>query len=111
MLFTCLVRITFVSLTLHSLNMSTCLLSLYHSRTSITLSLSYLLSHSNSSRFVAQRGMGDVEYLAAFTQIVLPIAYEYNPELVIVSAGFDACVGDPLGGMILLTRKQADIAL
>nr|XP_026498088.1 histone deacetylase 6 isoform X3 [Vanessa tameamea] len=45
-----------------------------------------------------KRGMGDVEYMAAFTQIVLPIAYEYNPELVIVSAGFDACVGDPLGG-------------
>ncbi|XP_052750216.1 histone deacetylase 6 isoform X2 [Galleria mellonella] len=45
-----------------------------------------------------KRGMGDTEYLAAFTQVVLPIAYEYNPELVIVSAGFDACVGDPLGG-------------
>ncbi|XP_013183933.1 histone deacetylase 6 isoform X2 [Amyelois transitella] len=45
-----------------------------------------------------KRGMGDTEYLAAFTQVILPIAYEYNPELVIVSAGFDACVGDPLGG-------------
>ncbi|KAG6441833.1 hypothetical protein O3G_MSEX002026 [Manduca sexta] len=45
-----------------------------------------------------KRGMGDAEYMAAFTQIVLPIAYEYNPDLVIVSAGFDACVGDPLGG-------------
>lgn len=39
-----------------------------------------------------------MEYMAAFTQVVLPIGYEYNPELVIVSAGFDACVGDPLGG-------------
>ncbi|KAI5645052.1 histone deacetylase domain-containing protein [Phthorimaea operculella] len=45
-----------------------------------------------------KRGMGDAEYMAAFTQVVLPIAYQYNPELVIVSAGFDACVGDPLGG-------------
>lgn len=45
-----------------------------------------------------KRGMGDTEYMAAFTQIVLPIAYEYNPDLVIVSAGFDACVHDPLGG-------------
>ncbi|XP_026739230.1 histone deacetylase 6 isoform X2 [Trichoplusia ni] len=45
-----------------------------------------------------KRGMGDAEYLSAFTQVILPIAYEYNPELVIVSAGFDACVGDPLGG-------------
>ncbi|XP_052741818.1 histone deacetylase 6 isoform X1 [Bicyclus anynana] len=45
-----------------------------------------------------KRGMGDAEYLASFTQVVLPIAHEYNPELVLVSAGFDACVGDPLGG-------------
>ncbi|XP_041975577.1 histone deacetylase 6 isoform X2 [Aricia agestis] len=45
-----------------------------------------------------KRGMGDAEYMAAFTQIVLPIAYEYSPDLVIVSAGFDAAVGDPLGG-------------
>ncbi|CAK1602419.1 unnamed protein product [Parnassius mnemosyne] len=45
-----------------------------------------------------KRGLGDTEYMAAFTQVILPIAYEYNPELVIVSAGFDACVGDPLGG-------------
>ncbi|XP_049882101.1 histone deacetylase 6 isoform X1 [Pectinophora gossypiella] len=45
-----------------------------------------------------KRGMSDAEYLAAFTQVVLPIAYEYDPDLVIVSAGFDACVGDPLGG-------------
>lgn len=42
--------------------------------------------------------MGDVEYLAAMTQVVLPIATEFNPDLVIVSAGFDACAGDPLGG-------------
>ncbi|GBP49135.1 Histone deacetylase 6 [Eumeta japonica] len=45
-----------------------------------------------------KRGMGDAEYLSAFTRVVLPIAYEYNPKLVIISAGFDACVGDPLGG-------------
>ncbi|XP_022102474.1 histone deacetylase 6-like isoform X2 [Acanthaster planci] len=42
--------------------------------------------------------MGDAEYLAAFTQIVMPIAYEFCPELVLVSAGFDAAYGDPLGG-------------
>lgn len=42
--------------------------------------------------------MGDVEYAMAFQQIIMPIAYEYNPELVLVSAGFDAAIGDPLGG-------------
>lgn len=44
------------------------------------------------------RGIGDPEYLTAFMKVILPIAYAYNPQLVIVSAGFDACVGDPLGG-------------
>jgi histone deacetylase 6 len=42
--------------------------------------------------------MGDAEYLAAFHQVVLPIAYQYNPQLVLVAAGFDAAMGDPLGG-------------
>ena len=44
------------------------------------------------------RKMGNAEYLAAFQSIVLPIAYEFNPQLVLVSAGFDAAKGDPLGG-------------
>lgn len=43
------------------------------------------------------KGMGDTEYLATFTNVVLPIAYEFNPELVLVSAGFDAARGDRLG--------------
>ena len=44
------------------------------------------------------RKMGDTEYFLAFQNIVLPIGYQYNPDLVLVSAGFDAAVGDPLGG-------------
>lgn len=42
--------------------------------------------------------MGDMEYVMAFQQLVMPIAYEFDPELVLVSAGFDAAIGDPLGG-------------
>ncbi|XP_062975530.1 histone deacetylase 6 isoform X2 [Elgaria multicarinata webbii] len=45
--------------------------------------------------------MGDPEYLAAFHQIVMPVCYEFNPELVLVSAGFDAARGDPLGGCLV----------
>ncbi|CAO1616880.1 unnamed protein product [Parajaminaea phylloscopi] len=43
-------------------------------------------------------GMGDGEYIYAFHQIVMPIAAEFGPDLVIISAGFDAAAGDPLGG-------------
>jgi acetoin utilization deacetylase AcuC-like enzyme len=49
--------------------------------------------------------MGDTEYLAAFQQIIMPIAYQYNPQLVLVAAGFDAAQGDPLGGKINLKKS------
>jgi histone deacetylase 6 len=44
-------------------------------------------------------GMGDAEYLAAFDRVLLPIARAFDPELVLVSCGFDAAAGDPLGAM------------
>ena len=39
--------------------------------------------------------MADAEYLAAFRAIVLPIAHSFDPDIVLVSAGFDAAVGHP----------------
>ncbi|PGH21333.1 hypothetical protein AJ80_03384 [Polytolypa hystricis UAMH7299] len=44
------------------------------------------------------QGMGDGDYLYAFQEVIMPIAYEFNPDLVIISAGFDAAAGDELGG-------------
>jgi len=44
-------------------------------------------------------GFGDAEYLAVYDRTIKPIALEYKPELVLVSAGFDPYVKDPLGGM------------
>jgi len=42
--------------------------------------------------------IGNGDYMAAFQQLILPIAREYGPQLIIISAGFDAAVGDPIGG-------------
>ncbi len=44
-------------------------------------------------------GFGDAEYGEAFTRIVEPIARQYAPQFVLISAGFDAHARDPLGGM------------
>jgi histone deacetylase 6 len=44
-------------------------------------------------------GMGDAEYLAAFDRVLLPMARSFRPEIVLVSAGFDAAEGDLLGEM------------
>ena len=43
---------------------------------------------------------GDPEYLAAFRTIVIPIAKQFNPDITLVSAGFNATEGHPptLGG-------------
>ena len=43
--------------------------------------------------------MGDFEYLLIWRDILIPIAKKFQPDLIIISAGFDACMGDPLGEM------------
>ncbi|XP_010456940.1 PREDICTED: histone deacetylase 5 [Camelina sativa] len=41
---------------------------------------------------------GDADYLAAWDHILIPVAREFNPDIILLSAGFDAAIGDPLGG-------------
>ncbi|XP_037017411.2 histone deacetylase 4 isoform X2 [Artibeus jamaicensis] len=50
--------------------------------------------------------MGDAEYLAAFRMVVMPIANEFAPDMVLVSSGFDAVEGHPtpLGGYNLSAK-------
>ncbi|XP_075862226.1 histone deacetylase 4 isoform X1 [Microcebus murinus] len=50
--------------------------------------------------------MGDTEYLAAFRAVVMPIASEFAPDVVLVSSGFDAVEGHPtpLGGYNLSAK-------
>ncbi|XP_047399383.1 histone deacetylase 4 isoform X2 [Sciurus carolinensis] len=50
--------------------------------------------------------MGDTEYLAAFRTVVMPIANEFAPDVVLVSSGFDAVEGHPtpLGGYTLSAK-------
>jgi hypothetical protein len=43
-------------------------------------------------------GVGDGDYLAAFNSVLLPIARAFDPSLILISAGFDAARGDPIGG-------------
>ena len=46
-------------------------------------------------------GGGDGIYRAAFERVILPVLEEYAPELILVSAGFDASARDPLAEMTL----------
>jgi acetoin utilization deacetylase AcuC-like enzyme len=62
-------------------------------------------------------GSGDGEYLHAFDHTVAPAVERFAPELLIVSAGFDAHEDDPLAGMRVtadgfreLARRAATLA-
>uniref|UniRef100_A0AAQ4S8F1 Histone deacetylase 10 n=1 Tax=Gasterosteus aculeatus aculeatus TaxID=481459 RepID=A0AAQ4S8F1_GASAC len=44
-------------------------------------------------------GMKNSDYLSVFCHVLLPIAYEFSPDLVLVCAGFDSAIGDPEGKM------------
>jgi acetoin utilization deacetylase AcuC-like enzyme len=62
-------------------------------------------------------GSGAAEWLAAFDERALPAARAYRPDLILVSAGFDAHRADPLGGCMLenatfgaLAARVADLA-
>ena len=57
--------------------------------------------------------MGDAEYLAAFRSVVMPIAKAFNPDMVLISAGFDAAVGHqhPIGGYLVSTACFAFLTL
>jgi acetoin utilization deacetylase AcuC-like enzyme len=55
-------------------------------------------------------GGGDEVYRAAFKDVVVPVAREYQPDLVLVSAGFDAHAADPLANMQVTEAGFAEMA-
>jgi acetoin utilization deacetylase AcuC-like enzyme len=44
-------------------------------------------------------GATDADFELAYTRVALPILRQFRPELILISAGFDAYLDDPLGGM------------
>ena len=55
-------------------------------------------------------GSGDGEYLAAFGELVEPAVRAFDPHLVLVSAGFDAHVEDPLAHMEVTEHGFEELA-
>jgi acetoin utilization deacetylase AcuC-like enzyme len=54
-------------------------------------------------------GARDGDYTRVFSELLVPIADAFAPQLVLVSAGFDAHAADPLGGMRLSTELFAEL--
>jgi acetoin utilization deacetylase AcuC-like enzyme len=55
-------------------------------------------------------GSGEAEWLGLIDEVVAPAAAEYDPDLVLVSAGFDAHRADPLAGCELEAASFAAMA-
>jgi acetoin utilization deacetylase AcuC-like enzyme len=55
-------------------------------------------------------GTGDAGYLMAYREILLPIALQFKPDIVLVSAGQDPHKDDPLGGMRLTSAGFGAVA-
>ncbi len=54
-------------------------------------------------------GAGRREIVGAFRQQLLPALDSFKPDLVVISAGFDARIDEPLGGLALTDEDFADL--
>lgn len=60
--------------------------------------------------FPLPAGTGDQGYLMAYREILKPIAMEFRPDIILISAGQDPHQDDPLGGMRLTAQGFGAIA-
>jgi acetoin utilization deacetylase AcuC-like enzyme len=56
-------------------------------------------------------GATDADYLEVFERIFAPVLEAFDPELLLLSAGFDAHAFDPLGGMCLSDELFGELTL
>jgi acetoin utilization deacetylase AcuC-like enzyme len=55
-------------------------------------------------------GADDDTYVNVFDQVILPAASAFRPQVVLISAGFDAHANDPLGGTLVTERGFSNLA-
>ena len=55
-------------------------------------------------------GSGDEEYIEVFKSRLIPAAREFEPDAILISAGFDAHRNDPLAGMRLTEEGYAQLS-
>ena len=55
-------------------------------------------------------GTGEAAFLSLIEHIVMPVGRQYRPDLILISAGYDAHRDDPLGGLMLDTSSFASMS-
>lgn len=61
-------------------------------------------AHGNILNVPLISGSGSEPFRAAYSEKILPALKEFAPELIIISAGFDAHIADPLAGLRVRTE-------
>jgi acetoin utilization deacetylase AcuC-like enzyme len=61
--------------------------------------------------FPMAAGWGDEEYLRAFNEVLVPVARRFQPQLILVSAGFDAHWADHMAMMRVSVKGFAQMAM
>jgi len=67
------------------------------------IGVGYTLNHP------LKKGTGDKEFLDAYRRTILPAVLEFDPDFILVSAGFDAHVADPLAELNVSTAGFASL--
>ena len=57
--------------------------------------------HGTTLNLSLPGGCGDLEYTTLLTQVIAPKLRAYRPELILVSAGYDAHFADPIDGALM----------
>jgi acetoin utilization deacetylase AcuC-like enzyme len=55
-------------------------------------------------------GTGEAAFLSLLEHVVSPVARQYRPDLILISAGYDAHRDDPLGGLALETSSYGGMS-
>jgi acetoin utilization deacetylase AcuC-like enzyme len=55
-------------------------------------------------------GTGEAAFLSLIEHVVMPVGRRYRPDLILISAGYDAHRRDPLGGLTLDTASFAGMS-
>jgi len=64
-----------------------------------------------TANFPMGAGWGDEEYLRAFNEVLIPLARRFQPQLILVSAGFDAHWADQMAMMRVSINSFAQIVM
>ncbi|MBZ0189471.1 MAG: histone deacetylase [Candidatus Obscuribacterales bacterium] len=55
-------------------------------------------------------GNGDIGYLTVWDEIVAPVVQEFEPDLILLSAGFDAHLDDPMGHQLVSIMGYVELS-